>query len=68
MKNFINNPSLKWCKEDVYANLADEVQLTDDEAQELLEEFFEEHQDWLTERINDAMREFLHFRLDSREI
>ena len=70
MEGFINNSSLRWCKEDVFANTPDElgIQLTDAEAQQLLEDFFEEHQEWLTERINEAMREFLHSRLDSWEI
>ena len=61
----IKNSSLVWSTEDVHANMSDEMrnskEWTEDELLDLGEQFFETHADWLGERINDAISEFLYF-------
>ena len=64
----IKNSSLVWSTEDVYVNMTEEMrnskEWTEEELLALGEQFFDTHADWLGERINDAMSEFLHFEVD----
>lgn len=61
----IKNSSLVWNTEDVYVNMTEEMRnskkWTEGELLDLGDRFFDIHQEWLIERINDAMSEFLHF-------
>lgn len=69
MDNPIKNPSLRWYKEDVIANLPEgiDVNMTQEYAQELLQEFFDIHMDWITQSINEAMSDFLEDKLTNQE-
>lgn len=62
----IENSSLVWSTEDIYANMTEEMrnsrEWTEEELLDLGEEFFDTHADWLGERINDAISEFLYFK------
>lgn len=51
----IKNSSLVWSTEDVHAAMSDEMRNS--------KEFFETHADWIGERINEAMSEFLYFEV-----
>ena len=64
----IKNSSLVWSTEDVYVNMTEEMrnskEWTEEELLALGEQFFDTHAEWLGERINDAISEFLYFEVD----
>jgi len=71
MKNTVEHVSLQWDAEDFYAAYESVCDTLDIEPQGIgkmqaiqeLTEFFEEHEEWLTSRINDALHEWLYLKM-----
>ena len=71
MKNTVEHVSLQWDAEDFYAAYESVCDTLDIEPQGIgkmqaiqeLTEFFEEHEEWLTIKINDALHEWLYLKI-----
>lgn len=66
----LNYTCLKWNKDDIKAAaLYAKTELTDEQAEDLIHEFFEENNSYIIEKINFAMQDFCwgKFRPDLKD-